>query len=472
VRPAVDATARTVALAYRPWLAQRLVARCRAPKRVLVAARQVGKTHLAAVETLKVALARPGSVSVVLAPTRQFLRRAIDKILALAQGVPGVAWVEGRLRFELTNGSTIECVSAESANGEAIRGLRIDGVLWADEAALLPRHAFDAARACLLTSDGQVLLTTTPVGRNWVFQEYSSEDAGTARFRFRASDSPFTKADRLAECRRDYVPEKAAQELDARFVDEVGRPFPDTSRLFVKSFPDRSSEPRASLGNVIGVDLGDKQDFTVLTLVNRYGEVRLLDRWQRREWFESVTDIARYAHEHQALVVADHGAGAGAGTALKSELQRLGVRTALVQTAQLGVKKRIVEQAHLDVAWERVHVLAGGVHQGLADQLEHELTVFLSVTRVVRGQEHTVYEAPQVKGEHDDCVVSFCLALWGRAELAPNVGEDEDVSIEALVQQNERLAARLRAPGPGGAWIDLGNGTWVHPFADPPRSGL
>ncbi len=440
-RPATDAL-RDAPLV--PWLAQRIVSRSRSHTTLVVSARQTGKTSVAAALILEVALSRPGTTSCVLCPTKQFLRRAVDKIVELSTNLGGVHWREQKGRFELDNGSTIECVSAESAGGEATRGLTIDGVLWIDEAALVPENAARAARGCLLTGDGRVLVTTTPVGRNWVWREWNRDDAQVTRVRFRANDSPFVDQARAARERAELPPEIAAQEFDAEFVDDLTIAFPDTSRLFAHLFPDRTKETKASLGNVLGIDLGQKQDWLVVTLMNRYGEAVVLERVQHLDWTDARHLIADLALEHEALVVLDDGPGGGAGPVLESDLRREhGLRTAVVHTAVPARKAEIVEQTRLDVRWQKLHVLVNP-H---ADQLRHELRLFQAIRRVVQGKELVVYQGPQLRGEHDDCVLSLCLANWGRVRLAQegSTGQEEISLADELrwiTEVNQDLARR------------------------------
>lgn len=423
-----------------PWLAQRFVTRAPTDQVLVVAARQTGKTSVAAALVLRAALASPGSTSCVLAPTKQFLRRAIDKLLTLSEELPGVHWREQKGRFELENGSTIECVSGESAAGEATRGLTIQGVLWIDEAALVPDHAVKAAKGCLLVGNGQVLVTTTPVGRNWVWREWNGSSANVTRVRFRASDSPFMDQERLTRERNELAPEIAAQELDAEFVDDLTIAFPNTSRLFVERFPDRSQETRASLRNVLGVDLGQRQDWLVVTLMNKYGETEVLERVQHLDWTDAKHMIAALAVEHEALIVLDDGPGGGAGSVLESDLRReRRLETRVVHTAVPARKAEIVEQARLDVRWEKVRVLL----TPLAEELRHELQLFQAVRRVIQGKEQVLYQGVQLKGEHDDCVISFCLANWGRTQLSfsePGEAPDLAAEMEWLREVNTRLA--------------------------------
>ena len=77
-------------------------------------------------------------------------------------------------------------------------------------------------------------------------------------------------------------------------------------------------------------------------------------------------------------------------------------------------------------------------------QLRHELTTFQGIKRVHRGQEVMVYEGPQLEGEHDDCVISLCLANWGRVHGERGEPEPELEDLRDYLPR-QRLAR-------GGGW--------------------
>ncbi|HBP18000.1 MAG TPA: hypothetical protein DEA08_09430 [Planctomycetes bacterium] len=427
---------------YVPWWAQRMASRSRAETRVVVAGRQSGKTHWASFEVLRIAMERPGSFSAVLAPTYQIAQTAIDKLRAMASEIPGAVWKEQKKRLLLPNGSKVAVFSADRK--ESVRGPSIDGVFWVDEGAYLSERAYEAALGALASGNGRVIVTTTPVGKNWVYQEFTSDDVENAHFRFRSSDSPYSNKARLRRLRRKMSADKAAQEFDAIFVDDLLLAFPDTSRLFARGFPDRSYDP--ALQNVLGVDLGKEQDWLVVTLMNRYGEATILGRWRHLKWTETVPRLVAMAQDHDALVVLDHGAGGGYGGVLIDFLEADGVRVLPVKTAVVGTKAQIVEQCRADVEWERIHVLQN-THSA---QLRHELATFQGIKRVHRGREVMVYEGPQVEGEHDDCVISLCLANWGRVRGGSGPEEEiEDLREFVLDPDDMESDAGFRFGGGG-----------------------
>lgn len=437
---------------YVPWWAQRQLHRPRTLElkdgslvwsqyrfRVTVAARQTGKTEAGARELVSLMLAEPGSYSALLAPTYQIAQAAIDKVLAVLDGL-GMrqewTWREQKKRLTAPNGSVWAVFSADRK--ETVRGPTITGILWIDEGAFLAQAARDAAYGALTgNTTARVLITTTPKGLNWVHQEFTTEDPDTLKLRFRSVDSPYSDHDMIERMRQRLSAEMFAQEFEAEFVQSLLLPFPPDWRqgIWVDSF-----EARTGAQNFIGVDLdsgesgsgtkstGDakadaeaaalsKKDFTCLTLCNDLGEATPLDRWQGERWPETTQRVAAHAKAHNAIVVVEIGGpGGGAGKVLADYLERdFDVTVIRVNVGSRGTKGEMVEQLRADGQWQRFKLVK---NEHFA-QVDHELGIFQGRKRLYQGKEFQVYEGPQIPGEHDDWVISLCLANQGRYRAGP-----------------------------------------------------
>ncbi len=370
----------------------------------LVAGRQSGKSDQGAFELVQIMCERPGSFSALLAPTLVIARAAIRKVLELVKGRKGWVWKEQKKELHAPNGSIWGVFSGDRK--ETVRGPTLTGMLWVDEGAFLYQAAWEAALGALAAARAKILITTSPSGKGWVYEQACSTSEGDEFYRFRTIDSPFANKKLVAKIRTKMSAEKAAQEFDAEFVDSLLLAFSDRSRLFVQSFPDHSGAPR----NVLGVDLGKEQDYVVVTLMNQWGEAIPLGRWRRTDWPTTLDRIEEFSREHSALCVLDTATSSGYGNVLKDFLEQRGIEVLGVNTGVIGTKGRIVEQAKADVQWGKVTIL---VNQHF-EQFEHELARFQGIKRQIQGREVMVYEGPQVEGEHDDCVISFVLANWGR----------------------------------------------------------
>lgn len=403
---------RMLLTAYRPWKAQAWLHRSRAVFRNVVAGRQSGKSHGGSFEATQAALWKPGGHVAVLVPTYKIAEAVIAKLKELLEPHFPDSWHEAKRYFELPGRRLITIWSADRK--VTVRGPTIT-LLWIDEGAYLHVDARDAAwGSTVAVKDARCLVTTTPAGKNWVHQEFTSPDEASESFRFRTEDSPYANLAMVARLRKKMSPEKAAQEFDAVFVDNLLITFPDVKDLIVESFPSRGAEP---LGNVLGVDVARDQDWTVLTLMNRFGEAEVVGRRKRPAGSEAafypdaVEWIAKTAHKFSAAVcIDDSGPGAVIADYLERDHKAEVSEVIRVKTNIPKTKAKIVESCQAEVQWRRIWVR----RNEHSDQLVHELSTFQGIKRVVHGQEEMTYEGPQLEGEHDDCVVSLCLANWGR----------------------------------------------------------
>ena len=432
---------------YAPWGMQRKFHRSPAAIRVVVAGRQAGKTHAAAEEVVRLILARPGTTSCLLMPTYKSTKAALHHVRrAVLPLGKRVRWKEVDKAFEFPGRSVLYVRTAEDKEGVPTRGLTLDGVLWVDEAAYVPKGAWEAARLTqAAVPDPKVILTATPCGRNWLYEEWLQGVPGPNRnplnesFRFRSEDSPFCNAEFVADLKQKLGGTQAMQELGAQFLGDAGLAFnyDDVQALFKDKLAVRGKS------FALGVDLGKVRDFTVCTLMNEWGEAWVLDRWRHESWPDSEARITRHAQAHQARVVIDEGYGGGYGGAMADYLERSledRERVLRVKTGNPGVKAQLCEALIRDVESRRV-VVEKGEH---ADVLRHELCFFEVHREVANGLERVRYHGPKGQGEddHDDTVISFALANFGRMhEWEGRQGETED--LQEYFDANRELAAEL-----------------------------
>lgn len=471
-------TAVLVATPYRPWSMQQKFHRSTAPIRVVVAGRQSGKTHAAAEEVVRIMLRRPGTVSCLLMPTYKSTkgaRRHLER--ALGQLPPGAwIWKASDAAYELSNGSLLYVRTAD-AKGVPTRGLTIDGVLWCDEAAYVPRSAWDAARFTqTAVAEPLAIITTTPAGRNWVYDEFQSGLPGpdrsplTESFRFRSTDSPYCSATVIEDLKRKVGARLALQELNAYFLSDAHAAFDpeDLAKVFVPALPVRGTQL------TLGVDLGKARDWTVVTLMNEFGEAWVVGRWRRVKWPDQEARIAELAERFGAIVVVDKHAGGGYGGAMFDYLERtLGEgRVFGVMTGALKSKATLVEHLKADVENHRLRILSDA--RGLV--LRHELTFFEQhrIEGALGTEDSWRYHGPKKATEageeedegeddetHDDCVLSLALAAWGRTHawedyVDPLAGDHSGFFAENAAAQGRELPGAAAAEEQAEGWGAVG----------------
>lgn len=402
---------------YKPWWAQRDMHRSKAKFTVVVAGRGVGKTHAASWHILNAVLEEgPGSEAGVLAPTFRHAAQAASKLARVAKVIPGATWVESKKELQLPGGRKILVFSADRKE-ETVRGPSLV-FLWIDEGDYVKLEAMRAALPALRVGKARLLVTTTPRG-GWVREWWkkAATDPLMARFRFRAVDSPYQDQAVIALNKTLMTADFYRQEYEAEFVDSLLLAFPHRSSLFV---PARLPGPGVREW-WLGVDLGRAQDWTVVTLIDDLGYAEVIGRWKQgmdgmpAETYYKVQDqrILAMAKAKNATVVLDvGGAGGSVGSVMAQFLRGEDVMVVEVKTNIRALKMQIVEQARVDVQWARTHV----VMNEFSDQLDYEMERFVGEKVLENGKDVVVWQGPQgQENEHDDAVISFCLANWGRA---------------------------------------------------------
>jgi hypothetical protein len=125
-----------------PWQAEYL----RAPRGasiLVLTARQVGKTTVAAWAIAHFMLFTPGGLSVVACPAQTQSAEAVRKVRDILVRVGAELTVNNVYGLELKNGSRVKALPGSD---DSIRGLTVDGWIVADEAARLKHDVISALR--------------------------------------------------------------------------------------------------------------------------------------------------------------------------------------------------------------------------------------------------------------------------------------------------------------------------------------
>jgi len=129
----------------------------------------------------------------------------------------------GERWYEFINGHRVEVKTADVP--DHLRGPGLDWI-WIDEGSFIEEASFDILLGRVLDRNGIIFITTTPNGRNWVFDRIFriSQEQNSRYFciRARSDENPRLNATDIADLRRNYTKEFAKQELDAEFVSFEG----------------------------------------------------------------------------------------------------------------------------------------------------------------------------------------------------------------------------------------------------------
>jgi hypothetical protein len=203
---------------------QASVLRSDAPRMLLLASRQAGKSSVAAALALQTALLRPRSPVLLLSPSLrqsgELYRKVVDLFSALGRPM-GVA-AESALRLELSNGSRVVSLPGDEKN---IRGFSGVALLIIDEAARVDDALYCSVRPMLAVSQGRLVALSTPFGkRGWFHDEWHGE-SDWKRIQITAEGCSRISPQFLAEERRSLGERWYRQEYLCSFEDTIDAVF-------------------------------------------------------------------------------------------------------------------------------------------------------------------------------------------------------------------------------------------------------
>ena len=204
---------------------QRRILESGAKRGILNCCRQWGKTQVIAVKAVHRALTRPGSLTVVAAPSLpqsgEFVLAAKDllrkvEVRTRGDGVRDTSLV-------LSNGSRMVGLPASDYS---TRGLRNVGLLVFDEAAQVPDAVYKTLRPMLAVSGGDLWMMSTPNGKRGFFYEtWSHGGEMWERYSVKATECPRIPPEFLEEERRVHGGLWFRQEYLCEFVEMDGTLF-------------------------------------------------------------------------------------------------------------------------------------------------------------------------------------------------------------------------------------------------------
>lgn len=301
----------------RPW--QRACHETRARFRVLAVHRRAGKTRLALMELVDSALRSTleAPLYAYVAPYRtqaQAIAWSELKRIVEPLRIAGALDVrEGDLQVRMAhNGATIRLAGAD--NADALRGLRLDGVVLDEPAWIRPEAWSEVIQPALADRQGWALFIGTPNGID-LFSELffkASSLPGWAALRYTCEETDALPREEIERLRREQPAQAFAREMLCDFTasaDDQLMSLADVQLAAERQYADREF---MYAPKVIGVDparFGDDRS----VIVRRQGLVMLAPIVLRDQ--DNMTLAARVAQEidlwRADACFVDSGAGAG-----------------------------------------------------------------------------------------------------------------------------------------------------------------
>lgn len=268
----------------KPHAAQREIIRGAARFNVICAGRRTGKTKLSLIRALKPMLA--GKPVAYFAPVYKMMTSYWREAETLFAPVI-VAKNKAEHRLEVIGGGSLQMWSLDSA--DTVRGRKY-ALALIDEAAMVHdlEDAWNAViRPTLADYEGDADFYSTPKGLNYFHALYSrgADDAFSdwRSFHFPTSANPYISPAEIEAARQELPEDVFKQEYLAEFLAGEGSVF----RNITANLTAPKTTPQAHAGHAVvaGVDWGQVNDFTVISVVCETCRAEVdFDRFNRIDW--------------------------------------------------------------------------------------------------------------------------------------------------------------------------------------------
>ena len=258
------------ALDFHPDPKQTQILDCADPRVIVLSSRQVGKSTVAAIRALYLAVSQPHTFVLLVGPVGAQAGEILAKArhFAAILGYPLRGDGNNPRSLKLPNGSRLV---ARPAVPESLRSYSKAALIIVDEAAWVSENAFQAMSPILAAANGSLWALSTPNGQNGRFYDlwHDAPAKHWTRFEIRAQDCPRLSPEFLAGERSTYGETFYAQEYDCQFL-AGGLQFLSRSQIEALLVPDALA-PGPCLAEkseiYLGLDLGKRQDHTALVAV-------------------------------------------------------------------------------------------------------------------------------------------------------------------------------------------------------------
>jgi PBSX family phage terminase large subunit len=195
---------------------------------VIVAGRRFGKTVLALVKIITLALLKRKSNIWYIAPTYKQAEMIAWKMLKdMLPRETILATNEVKLSVNLINGSEICLKGAE--NEDSLRGVGLDFVVLDEYAQMKPNVWDEIIRPMLTDKKGRALFIGTPQGKNILYDLYqrgANGEEGWSSYRFKTIDNPFIDESEVEQAKKQLPEVIYRLEYEASFEHYAGLCYP------------------------------------------------------------------------------------------------------------------------------------------------------------------------------------------------------------------------------------------------------
>ena len=364
----------------------------------LVCGRQIGKTLLLINMLLYYGINKPRTTLLWVSPYYSMAVKVLSQIIDAIEFTPITKEANKSEKIiSLVNGTRIYFRSAEKP--ETIRGLSID-YAFLDEAQDISDDAFNKAILPTLTAKGKkCLIAGTPKSKNWFYLYFQrGDDKNYNSYTAPSSISPFVSEEFLEEQKQSLPPAIYEQEFEAKWQEGDGEVFTNIDGVCI--LDEWGSTNQRTFG---GLDIGTKQDYSVLTILDRNG--RTLHIWRERglEYSQIVDKVVYLCNQYKTdLMIEANSMGDAVYEMIKKRYKN--VQPFITTNTS---KENIIRRLISDIQDGVLELPSPNLFQHLYKELQMFQYKYLPSGKVS-------YQA--MSGAHDDCVMSLAICNWNRVQ--------------------------------------------------------
>lgn len=398
-----------------------------------------GKTRVGAVETCRYAQKYKNILVWVVGATNKLTDEAERMVLEILDTQEGVivSRKESERKYVLFNGTKIEFRTGTNPNN--LRGPNVH-FAWIDEGAFANHDVFKEIQKRTAATKGKIIVTTTPWGKNWFYEEclrasmpksapYGEfgDDVNRHWISHRKTEEfPWVAHDELAEFRKDMTKTEYEQEFEAKFTARINAAF--------KKIPLHWKPCKYIEGNryIMGLDLGKSQDYTAVVVTDSRGRVMVCERWKDVAYGEGIRRvIAIHKAWGKCPIIVD---ASNVGVYVIEEMTKMKLPVYPVNFNSPSVKNDVIMAHQIAMENNRFQIPHPESKYAPADantvKEEHE-----EYRVTITDKSRISYSAP--KGEHDDFVVAGALCTWGKVRALAALECDADAVSQSLQTQED-----------------------------------
>ena len=330
---------------------------------------------------------------------RYLLNGEGDKFIPILKNC-GASWNSQKKILKLNNGAFIQFGSAERP--ELLEGFSYDRTVINEAGIILkkPQLWQNSIEPMTKGTNSKVRFIGTPKGMNLFYQLSKKNNDRYKSFKFSAYDSPYWSNFELNEIKKNVPEIIFRQEYLAEFIEDSGTVFRNIEEAIC--YDERVNFDFNSTYS-IGVDWGQSNDYTVLTVIDVVAKkVIEIDRFNGISWEVQRGRLIALIDKYKPIATVAEKNSIGSPNI--EALQRLGHNITPFITTQAS-KSTIIESLIFAFESKIIKIPNNDI---LINELKN-YEMYKSKNGLFS------YSAPQ--GEHDDTVISLALAYFGSMDI-------------------------------------------------------